>query len=904
MKKADLPADQYVSEYTFIQPNSQCYNVLMNKSVRRLYEQFKPSHYTIELSPNQAAMTFTGRVIIEGQKVGRPSKRLTFHQKGLKITAAKMVRHDKKGEQKMVIDRINHHDSLNEVRLHSAAMTYPGSYVITLDFKGKIQEGMHGIYISKYEIDGKQQTVISTQFESHHAREAFPGIDEPEAKATFKLSLTTQKNDVVLSNMPIADQKPFKFSEVKNLQSKNSNKALTEKVVTDFEVTPRMSTYLLAFVAGDLQHKQTKTRDGVLVRVWSTKAHALDSLDYPLEVIKKGIEFFNDYYGVPYPLAKCDNVAIPDFSSGAMENWGLITYRESVLVTDPKTASQTNLETAALVSLHELSHQWFGNLVTMKWWDDLWLNESFANVMEYVAADALFSDWQVWNTFTCSEGLAAFRRDSIDGVQAVRTNVNHPDEISTLFDPSIVYAKGGRLLNMLMNYLGEKHFKAGLKTYFTKHAYMNTTGDDLWDALGEASDKEVKSFMNPWLTRAGFPVIDVVQNGKDISLSQSHFSLDQSKTDSSRLWPVPTLSDNLELPPILKIQSQTITLSKPDFIRLNNGAVGHYIVNYAEPKHRAALAKLVANKELQEAERLMLLSDSSMLARSGVQSFAATLELLEHYSNEDSEPVWDMISVILADLRRFIDAKPAIEDKIKLRIRQLIAGQYKRLGWEQKTGEPVQDTKLRATIISLGVYAKHTEITAHALKLFNDYQKDTAAIPSELRGIVFGAAIRNQLKGAFDYLIRLEESTNNVNLKQDLLGALALSKAKSDVDVLLSRLKDSKKVRLHDVDHWLVYLMRNRYSQEQAWSWMRNNWQWIEKTFSGDKSYDYFPRYAASALNTRKRLDEYIKFFGLHKSHPVLGRNVTMGIEELNTRIDWLERDAADVQTYLNNDTQ
>ncbi len=853
----------------------------MGNILKRLYKQFQPSHYALELDLSPDSMKFTGRVIITGKKVGPPSKRLVFHQHGLTITTASIVKRSKHEDQHIAVDRINHHSTYDEVRLHSKDTIYPGTYAVTMSFRGKIQEGMHGIYLSRYKIKSKQAVVVSTQFESHHAREAFPGIDEPEAKATFDLTIITP-NNTVLGNMPIKSQ------------SKDSS-----KLVTTFDTTPLMSTYLLAFVYGDLQSKETTTKDNVQVRVWSTKAHSVDSLDYALNVVKDGIEFFNDYYGVPYPLPKCDNIALPEFSSGAMENWGLITYRESVLLVDPKTASQNNRETATLVCLHELSHQWFGNLVTMKWWDDLWLNESFANVMEYVAADALHPDWRVWDTFTSSEGLSAFRRDAINGVQAIKTPVNHPGEISTLFDPSIVYAKGGRLLNMLMNYIGEQDFKVGLRDYFVRHAYKNTTGDDLWESLGKASGKDVKAFMIPWLTQPGFPVVNVKQTDKKLTIGQTHFTLDPKKADSSRAWPVPTLCSDKSVLPLLASKDLKITLASSDFVRLNKGAVGHFIVNYQEPSHALTVARLISKHQISESERLMFLSDSSMLARGGVQAFASTLQLLEQYTNEDSEPVWDMIALILADLRRFIDSAPEIEGQIKALVRKLIETQFQRLGWQEDSDEPVQDTKLRATIISLGVYAKHKQITNHAIELFEIYKNDGAKIPAELRSTVFGAAVRNEVSGAFDYLLRLEESTSNVNLKQDIMSALTTTKISSEIKVLLDRLPYGQKVRLQDVDHWLAYLLRSRHAQEQAWDWMRKNWEWIEKNFSGDKSYDYFPRYAASALNTRKRLDEYVKFFGPYKSHPALGRNVAMGAEELSTRIEWLERDTELVRKYL-----
>jgi aminopeptidase N len=855
----------------------------MGKSVTRLYTQFQPSKYGLALTPDPDAMTFVGTVMILGKKVGRPSKRITLHQKGLKITAATIVKNDKKGgAQSVEIERINNQDSFDEVRLHTKETLYAGEYTVTLTFQGSIHEVMHGIYPCNYEIDGKKQKLIATQFESHHAREAFPCIDEPEAKATFDLTLITPKDQTAISNTPAKEWREA-----------------GDMLVTTFETTPKMSTYLLAFVFGDMQYKEATTKDGVVIRVWATRAQNKAALDFPLEVGVRAVEFFNDYYGVPYPLAKCDHVALPDFSSAAMENWGLITYREGYLLVDPVTTVQSMRETITTVICHELSHQWFGNLVTMKWWDDLWLNESFANVMEYVATDALFPEWHIWDTFITHESLAAFRRDSLAGVQSVKTAVNHPDEISTLFDPSIVYAKGGRLLNMLMNYLGSDDFRKGLKIYFGKHAYGNTTGNDLWQALSEASGKDVASFMNPWLTRSGFPLVRVSQKAEKLELTQTHFLLDPTKADIERIWPVPTLTDNTAVEQLLTSAELTVSLPKSDYIRINVGAVGHYLVQYTEPAHALAIAKLVSTQQLTSAERLMLLNDSSLTARAGYESFAASLRLLEHYANEDSEPVWDMIAVLIGDSRRFIDLDPELEAPIKAFVGSLITKQFKRLGWDEIDGESGADVKLRGTIIALGVYAENKEILDHALRAFSDYQKDESAVSSELRSIVFGAAVRHEVAGATEYLLTLEAATNNPDLKQEILGALTSTKSPEFAAELLERVKDSTKVRLHDVDIWVVSLLRNRYTRTIAWQWLRDNWSWVEEVFAGDKSYDNFPRYAAGAFNTKPLFEEYKAFFEPKKANVSLTRNITLGIEELSSRISWLERDIAAVQTFF-----
>jgi aminopeptidase N len=874
----------------------------MSKTVSRLFESFQPQSYNLSLNLDRAHMAFSGEVTITGRKVGRPSKRLTFHAKDLKVTGATITVKDKKGEREIVLSRINQQKSFHEVRLHSDTMLYPGEYRVTLQFEAPITPGMTGLYPCYFNIDDQELALLATQFESHHAREVFPCIDEPEAKATFDLTLTTEPGITTLGNTPIKQQ------------------TIDGGIMTtSFETTPRMSSYLLAFVVGDMQSKSARTKTGTEVNVWSTKAQPIDSLDFGLDVAVRSIEFFEDYFGVPYPLPKADHVALPDFSSGAMENWGLITYRERVLLAYPGDSSQSVKEQIALVVAHETSHQWFGNLVTMKWWNDLWLNESFANMMEYQAVDSMFPDWQVWDSFVANEALSALRRDATPGVQAVRTEVNHPDEISTLFDPSIVYAKGGRLLYMLKSYIGEDAFRTGLSNYFTKFAYKNTEGSDLWAELSAISGQDVAAFMNPWLERPGFPMVTITQTKPNVSLKQEHFSDNPDKADASRLWPVPIFSDNVALPKLLHSNEVAVRDDTPDTVRINQGARGHYIVKYATSEQRDALVRMIVRGELSNAERLMLLNDASMLARGGYQPYGDVLQLLAAYADEENESVWDIIAMIIGESRRFIDADPALEDQIKAFIRQLIAKQYVRLGWDEQPDESAADQKLRGLIIGLGAYADAPAIISEALKRFKAYQADPSSLSSEIRGIIFGVPIKlgttletntemtaetKQIAAeAFEYLLQLHDATNNSDLKSDISGALTVTRSDKDAARLLERIKDSKLVKPQDAERWLVYLMRNRYVRDTAWNWMVNEWSWIEKTYGNDKSYDYMPRYAASACNSREWADKFREFFGPKEDQVVLRRNIMIGYEEIENRVKWLERDLPSVQQFYSKRT-
>jgi len=870
----------------------------MGKSVTRLYSQFQPHHYELNLRLDKGSMTFSGTATIRGKKAGRPSQRITLHGRGLKVSAASIVKHDKKGDQPLELARINLQKSFDEVRLHTSDMVYPGEYTVTLEFSGKITTGMTGIYPCFFEYEGQQHALLMTQFESHYAREAFPCIDEPEAKATFDLTLDTEVNISVLGNTPIKEQHTEPRHETRGTKQRNSE-TTESRLVTRFETTPRMSTYLLAFVAGELHSKSTKTARGTDVNVWATVAQPANALDFPLEIAKKSIEFFEDYFGVEYPLPKADHVACPDFSAGAMENWGLITYRERALLVYPGETPQSMQEYIATVIAHETSHQWFGNLVTMKWWDDLWLNESFADIMEYQAVDAMHPEWHMWDTFISAEGLSAFRRDSNPGVQAVKTDVHHPDEINTIFDPSIVYAKGGRLLYMLKNYIGEDAFRKGLGEYFSTHAYGNTRGADLWASLSTASGEDVAAFMDPWLEQSGFPVIQVEQQDDQLRLNQEHFCDDPAKADKNRLWPVPLFASEASLPAVLKTKEQNLALPSKDFARINSGARGHYIVNYTQETQRTMLAQQISGGELTTAERLMTLNDISMLARAGYRNYGDVLQLLAAYKAEDSDPVWDMLALIFAEVRRFIDLDETLEPAIKKLVAKVTAAQYQRLGWEERPGESTTDTKLRGTIIGLGAYADVPAIIDKSLALFTSYRKDPASVPAELRGIVFTVPIKQHTAGAFEYLLKLDEQTNNSALKSDIMAALTAVRREDEATILLERLKNSKLVKPQDADHWLIYLLRNRYVKQVAWDWMVKNWDWIEETYKQDKSYDMLPRYSASICNTAEWAKKYADFFLPKTDQIVLKRNIEMGIEEITSRVAWLQRDLSSVQKYF-----
>lgn len=837
------------------------------KAVSRLTQYFIPQHYQLSIGLDRVGRSFSGLVTMTG--VSTPgSTQILVHAKDLTIESVvvdgKAAEYTQQENDELIIS----HPDVRE-----------GEHVVVISFNGTITDAMHGLYPCYYEHDGAKKELLATQFESHHAREVFPCIDEPEAKASFDVTLTTEQDVTVLGNMPIKQQ---------DVQE--------EKLVTVFDTTPRMSTYLLAWVVGEMHRKTATTKSGVEVNVWATPAQPSDSLDFALDIATRTIDFFDDYFDTKYPLPKSDHVALPDFSSGAMENWGLITYREVALLADPKTTSISSKHYIATVIAHELSHQWFGNLVTMEWWNNLWLNESFATLMEYIAIDALHPEWNIWLDFSTAESIMALRRDAIDGVQSVQVDVHHPDEISTLFDGAIVYAKGARLLRMLQQYIGHEAFQAGLKDYFTVHAYKNTVGNDLWQALTKASGKDIASFMDTWISQSGYPVVAVVHDGKTVHLSQQQFFVGPHAT-SDKTWPIPLNSTDEEMPDIFADSEITIDRSHAEPLRLNVGDTAHFITHYDSNLLRQIIDEIHEGK-LTPLDRLQLLNEHTLLARGGIVTSAELIPLLDAYRDEQTEAVWDIIAMTVTELKKFVESDEASEKRLRALSADLARQQYIRLGWHTKPDEPESDTKLRPTIISLMLYGEDSETIDTAIKQYQNTPIEQ--LNPELRSLIIGATVRHGKDDSIiDQLLEKHKATSSAELQQDIASGITSTKNTYRIKEILSLIKDENIVRPQDAARWFVWTIRGREGRALAWQWLQDNWQWIEKTFSGDKSYDDFPRYAASSLVNRQQLDEYRAFFAPMQDVAALARVITMGISEIEGRVELIERDSAAVQKAL-----
>ena len=856
----------------------------MSRHVKRLYNEFKPSNYVLDLKPKRDDMTFTGTVIISGQKVIRPNKRITLHQSELLITTAKITRHDKKADQIFKVIRINHHKSLNEVRLHTNELLYPGEYTVELSFRAKITRPMQGIYPCYFKHAGQDKMLIATQFESHHAREAFPCIDEPEAKATFDLTLSTPVGEAVIANTPIKTQKTTKTN-----------------LVTTFETTPPMSTYLLAFAYGQMHSVQAKSKLGVTVSTWATVAQSKSHLQYANDEAVRCLDFFEDYFKTPFPLKKLDQVALPDFDSLAMENWGLITFREVGLLADPLNRSISGERLITMVVAHEMSHQWFGNLVTMKWWDDLWLNESFATIMESLAPDKLHPDWHEWEDFTSSRVVGGANRDVYKDVQPVGVRVNQPDEILSLFDPAIVYAKGARILKMLFDYVGEDVFRQGLTSYFKKYAYKNTSRDDLWQELGQAAGTNINKLMTPWIEQSGTPELTIKQSGKDLELSQQRFLLDGQ--DDKTIWPIPLIADQPLSPSVLEKSSAKVTFEGKAAPILNPNGSGHYIVNYADAKIRQNLQSKIIDRSISSEGRIIAINDMLLQTQKGEYSLADVLEVVSQCDHEDRDAVWSVIMRTIGSAQLLADDE-ANENRLKLLKQTMSAYWYKQLGWDDKPTDDPNTKQLRTTAVALSVAGEYPQAIKTALAKMTK-AKHVEALPAEQRAIIAGATVRFGDTKYIKQFMAEYLSSPNPDVQQSIASALCSTRdPKIAKQIVKWGMYDDNIIRPQDIDHWFAFLMRNRHTRDIAWEWFLDRWSHLMELYGGGKKMEYFIWYASHPLSSADWQKRYKQFFEPKVEDVSMKRNILISFSEILARVDWRRRDEPKITQWLKTNTK
>ncbi|XP_022079859.1 glutamyl aminopeptidase-like isoform X2 [Acanthaster planci] len=785
----------------------------------------------------------------------------------------------------------------------------PGNYVWSLEFQGYLQPQRTGFYLSTYTNEkGENRKMATSKFEPTDARRAFPCFDEPNLKANFTTSLVRPQTPyIALSNMNEVSSTPY---------------LSTNMIKTDFAPSVKMSTYLACFIVCDFEFKESFLKSGIPFRVYAPP-HQIDQVDYALELGVNVTDYYEDYYDLAYPLPKLDMIAIPDFTSGAMEHWGLITYREVYLLYSETESSVSNKQRIAEVVAHELAHQWFGNIVTMDWWDDLWLNEGFASYVEYIGVDYCHPDWQKMYQFLNQDFFYVMGNDQIVSSHPIIVDLQNPDQINEVFD-SIPYSKGASVLRMLDSIVGTEAFKTGVATYLKKYEYQNAVSDDLWREITIASqqrgnDINVKHIMDSWTLQMGFPVVTLTKtdtgSGLVFNARQEWFLIDPNADKSQDLygspfnytWYVP-LDFYFETDPVTVV-SVHMNYSGVAFNRAssdndkwyvaNYGEYGFYRVNYDPNNWKLLSNQLVANHSLIDIrDRAGLLDDAFNLARAELINYEIPLDMTKYLINELEFTPWDAAYDSIIWLREMLRYRPLFAN-----LRKYFAAQAKpmldKLTWNDQGTH--MEKKLRSDIIYMSCGFGDSDCLEQAVLRFTNYLNGQS-VPVNIRRQVYRFGMEETGdQDAWDYLWEMYMNSTVSTEKTNLRYAMARTRQVWLLSRYLEYCRDESKIRSQDFFTTLGYIADNPVGNSLVWDWVRANYDYLLERFGASDRYlgrlvpgfvDYW--------NTEQKLKELEDFWAEYPDAGAGARGRLQAIERIKTNIKWMEKNEATIAQWLN----
>lgn len=839
-----------------------------SKTSIRLPSHITPIRYNLTLKPDLENFTFWGKEVID-LVIDKEVKEITLHSKDIDIETAQA------GVQ--FATKISY-----DIKAETATFTFKnkipkGKIKLTLVFNGIINETLRGFYKSKYEIDGVTKHLATTQFEATDARRAFPCFDEPAQKAVFDVSLIIPGTHTAISN---------------TLPTSIKEHEAGYKIIS-FAPTPKMSTYLLAFIIGDFEYVE-KNAGKTLVRVYTTSGKKHQA-KFALDTAIRCLEFYNKYFDIPYPLPTLDLIAIPDFESAAMENWGAITFRETALLVDAENTSLVTKQWVAIVIAHEIAHQWFGNLVTMKWWTDLWLNEGFASYMENLCTDHLFPEWHVWDLYLADRYAVALKLDALQNSHPVEVTVHHPDEISEIFD-MVSYAKGSAVIRMLAEYLGADVFRDGLRHYLKKHSYNNTETIQLWESFEKVSKKNVVKMMNTWTKQTGYPLITLSKKGNQYSAAQERFfssriSREKYNKGKKQLWHTPfAYKTNNE---ILKTIS---TKNKVPLIGANIGKLNFEERSFVRTRYdKETILRLkeeILDGKLSVKDRLGLIRDMFALAEGGYIDTVTALDFSLAYKNETEYIVW-------AELASGIGKVYALfgDDTYKKYALSLFSPLAEKMTWNHIKGEPHSHTFLRSLAISGAGSYGDKNIIKHAEILFKDRIKNP--IRADIRSTVYAIVAQNGGQKEWNLFknLYLKEKMHE---EQERYGrALAQFRDNKNLCATL-HFAISSDVRTQDAPFMIGAVWGNTYGRDLAWKFVKSNYKIILKTW-GEGGHFLSRLLSPLGTHSTKKDAEDIKKFFKRNPAPGSARTLEQAYEKIYSNVSWVQADKNNVKKWINN---
>ena len=837
----------------------------------RLPKNVKPSRYEIRLEPDLKAFTFKGEETVSIAVVESTSE-IVLNALELEIDSATVERSGKsvKATVKMEPEKERAHLSLSEA-------LSPGNYTLKIVFRGILNDKLHGFYRSQYtDAAGNNHVAATTQFESTDARRAFPCWDEPELKASYKITLVVDEN----------------LAAISNAGQESERKIGGGKKEVVFKETIVMSTYLVAFIVGEFE-ATAPTDAGTPLRIIHVPGKA-GLAPFAEKIGAFSLKFFADYYGLPYPGDKLDLIAIPDFASGAMENLGAITFRETALLADEKTASRAELERVADVVSHENAHMWFGDLVTMRWWNGIWLNEAFATFMEMLAVHAWKPEWKRWESFSVSRA-AAMAIDGLRSTRPIEFTVHSPEECRAMFD-ILTYEKGAAVLRMLEQFLQPEVFRDGIRRYLKKHQFDNTETSDLWDALEEASRLPVRKMMDSWIFQPGFPIIDAsaTSDGRGLRLSQRRFYY--LKDDSDQLWHVPVMirarTDHGVVTKKLLMTEREATVDlggKVEWAFLNEGGHGFYRVHYS-PELLAGLTRNLG--ELQSIERFGLVSDTWAATVAGMGPLSEFLKMARLLTKETDLNVWRAIIGAFNYLDMI--ASDADRETLAAAVRAIVGPAMARLGWDAKPGESELDRQLRGILIAVvGTIGDDKEIQKHAAELYARFEDNPEKADRDLAPALVSILAHAGDARRYEEFKKKFKNPRTPQEEQRYLYSLAGFRDAVLLRGTMAMTLDGQ-VRTQSAPYVMHSLLLNNTARYEAWDFIRNNWDEMSRKYPDNA----LPRMCEAVVSLLDREEEVKSFFQTHRVR--LGAKIIdQHMERLSVAVAFRKREGAKLAATL-----
>ncbi|MCA9349498.1 M1 family metallopeptidase [Candidatus Saccharibacteria bacterium] len=840
--------------------------------IPRLSKLLKIDNYQLELKIDRPDLSYSGKVIIDAISL-REQPTIQLHSNGLEIEDVRLSTDYL--ELRSTSFNLTPSEDLIQVTHpdKSSVFTKHQNLTLEISFRRKISDSLHGIYPCRYKTDqGQPDWLLATQMESHYAREVFVCLDEPNAKAKFDLTIIHSPDDTCLSNTPMLESE---------LIDQNWQK-------TRFAQTPLMSTYLLAIVIGQLEYLETTAESGVKIRTYALP-DKVKQTQFALNIAKKVLDIYERFFEIPYPLSKLDMVALPEFEACAMENWGLITYREVCLIYDSSSTNVFIEQFIVEVIAHEIAHQWFGNLVTMDWWEDLWLNEGFASWMAIYAADQIYPEWNYFEQFVGLERRSAIELDSLKDSHPIEVQIDHPEQIKTAFD-QISYGKGASIIHMLVHFIGLETFRKGIVLYLNQYSYKNATTSQLWSALEQVSGQPITDLMPNWTEQSGFPLISIEINQTTMTLKQNQFSYQPNSNDQT--WSIPLNFSDTSYNQLLIGRQTEIELLSPSELppTINPNQVGYYLVK-SDSTYQDSLKSRLQDNQLSNLDIQAIILDHLILSIRGDNSIIDIVPILENVANSSTSfLVWSAISEVISELRINFYPDRSQFAPLSIWVQKLIKLPLDQLAWQPVPEEPKNLAQLRTLLLGLALTYDYQPIKdwLNQLPLLTHPDLDRLSLKAKLKAqpVEFQAELLN---------IYTQES--NQQKTSDYISALSSQSELNQFDQLWQFVM-SDSVRKQDFRAWLTNLGSNLSLQPGYLDKMFSDYPQIVTKLDGKEPiariFDSIARFFANPKSYK-----LFKNF-TDQDNPAIQRSYDQLIEMIELRLEFQKRERARVLDYLN----